>query len=122
MPYLIITNGPTGSGKSGLVQKVINTYQLSPTYTECLIDNLIENHPRYKQAVDNIIKSYCTDIKMCPSLENILLHPTPALIKKFNDAYFKVRKEKHCRRGEAAVTCDALLDHMLGDAFREGIM
>ena len=44
MPYLIITNGPTGSGKSGLVNKVVEHYQLEKNSTSFLIDDLIEQN------------------------------------------------------------------------------
>jgi pantothenate kinase-related protein Tda10 len=46
-PIFIITLGPTGSGKSSLVKKVIKHYNLkihASSFTKILIDDIIEDN------------------------------------------------------------------------------
>ena len=93
--YFIITAGPTGSGKTGLVKATFQKLGLSETseYTKFLIDDLVENEPLYKSEVSKIIstveKSCESNDKNCE--ENKYTNPTPDLLKSFNDAYFNVR-------------------------------
>ena len=56
--YFIITAGPTGSGKTKLVEKTLEKLNINPKteYTKFLIDDLIENDDDYKRLVKEIIK------------------------------------------------------------------
>ena len=103
--YFIITAGPTGSGKTKLVEKTLEKLNINPKteYTKFLIDDLIENDDDYKRLVKEIIKDVevqChenCDILYQKSCKIICekfkyLNPSDNLFKKFNDAYFQIRK------------------------------
>jgi len=87
-PLLIITAGPTGSGKSRMPQLVYNilydTNSRSTKFTEFYIDDYIANSPEYKRAVTEIIEKY--DITNRTTYDD-------ALYKQFDDAYFAMREE-----------------------------
>ena len=88
MPYLIITCGPTGSGKTTLAEETAKQLGLEKgSYVVLLIDAFIENNPAYKEKVDTILaESRCED-------GSCLTNPSPDLYKKFSDAYFSTRRE-----------------------------
>ena len=120
MPYLLITNGPTGSGKSGLVRKTLDFYKLDPSYETFLIDDLIENNDFYKKQIDNLIVQECKSRTLCPVLREKMNNPDENLYKKFGDIYFKTRGktgEKFCNN----MTCDDLIDQMLDDAINRKV-
>lgn len=50
-PYLLITMGPTGSGKSILIKKVQELYNIKFT-DSILIDDLVVANTYYKKAID----------------------------------------------------------------------
>lgn len=77
-PYMIVTAGPTGSGKTMLVNEVIDYLELDPHYVKVLIDDLVENDDEYKQMVYNIITT--------KNFDNIM--------EELNNAYFYVRNKK----------------------------
>ncbi len=87
-PLLIITAGPTGSGKSRMSQLVYNilynTKSRSTKFDEFYIDDYIANSSEYKHAVMDIIEMY-----------NITNRTTinDGMFKAFEDAYFSVREE-----------------------------
>ena len=116
MPYILITNGVTGSGKSKLITETIKYYDLENVYTTVLIDDLVENHPTYKQFVREIMKDVaekCNNDPKC--IKSNYTNPTDELLDKFNNAYYTVRKSPHCVLGNAA-TCDEYNDKKLRDA------
>jgi adenylate kinase family enzyme len=96
MPFIIITCGPTGSGKTSLAEQTAALLNISD-YDTLLIDDVIENNADYKQRVDEILQT-CSDPKTC------LSNPTPELYEKFTKAYFATRKlpNKEC----ADQSCD----------------
>ena len=60
-PYIIITSGPRGAGKTLLADKTIEYLKLfdkdmSTTFTKILIDELIENNKVYKEKISSIVK------------------------------------------------------------------
>lgn len=123
-PYLLITNGPTGSGKSGLVNKTIEHYELEREHSKFLIDDLVEQNPYYKEQIDKIIRKECRSHALCPALAARLQNPDTDFYKQFGDLYFRTRgktgDEKHCYKDSKTVTCDALLDSLLNEAVRSG--
>ncbi len=101
IPSIIFTNGPTGSGKSGLLEKTIellyNTYDISLSdFKSFLIDDYIENSDFYKDKIKDIIKNFnCNDdnidTEKC-DLEN----PSKDLLDAFSSAYFEIRNQGPC--------------------------
>ena len=119
--YLIITNGPTGSGKSGLVNKTISHYGLNTNYKTFLIDDLIENNQFYKDDIMQFISNECGDQTLCKTLENRFLEPDHEMYKAFNNLYFKYRGktgEQWCNNQTS--TCSQYLDTMLDNSIING--
>jgi len=87
-PLLIITAGPTGSGKSRMPQLVYNilygTNSRSTKFDEFYIDDYITNSPEYKDAIAEIIEKH--DITNRTTYDD-------ALYKELDDAYFAAREE-----------------------------
>ena len=118
MPYIIITNGTVGSGKSALIEKTIWHYKLPRTYSLFLIDDLIESNEHYKEMIDKIILSECTNRTLCESLEERILNPNDDLYQKFGAAYFDTRGKtggKWCD----GISCEELLNQMLSTAIED---
>lgn len=114
-PFLIITNGATGSGKSSLVRKTILHCQLEGDYTALLIDDLVENHETYKAGVQAFVSRYCDGkVEYCEALKNLLSSPDSDAHTAFEKLYWSVRGRdgsKHCRTSDGTlVTCDKRLD------------
>lgn len=120
-PYLIITNGPTGSGKSSLVEKTIHHYNLNQNHQKFLIDDLVENNAHYKKAIDMIIRVECSRRQMCQQLKNKLNEPNKDWLQKWAGLYRKYRGstgEKWCDGGRR--TCDESLDLKLSESIGAG--
>ena len=118
MPYVIITNGTVGSGKTSLIEKTIKHYQLAKYPTLFLIDDLIEQNEHYKTLIDVIIKNECNNRTLCKTLEDKIHNPTDEMFQKFGDAYFETRSGgKWCN----SMKCDEFLDIMLQNAITNGI-
>ena len=87
-PLLIITAGPTGSGKSRMPQLVYNMLygvnSRSTKFHEFYIDDYIANSPEYKSAVAEIIQNN--------AITNRTIYDD-ALYKQFDEAYFSGREE-----------------------------
>jgi hypothetical protein len=119
-PYLIITNGPTGSGKTGLVQKTINYYDLDPDYVTARIDDLVETNTQYKQGIDQIILQQCDNkFSLCDNLVEQLNNPSQEMLNQFGDLYLKIRKTKggYCH---ATKSCDSVNDDNMLNAIKSG--
>ena len=111
MPYIIITLGPTGSGKTNLVEKTISHLELNRDYSKFLVDDLVENNQEYKRLVSQIINNvnnkcvqeglYCLDKSTCSKCDtsHYYLQPTNELLQHFNDAYWFVRNAPSCVEG-----------------------
>ena len=127
-PYIIVTLGPTGSGKTKLITKTISYLGLSSSYTKFLVDDLVENNKVYKEKVSAIISKvmrqcqeeakFCLD-KKCDACNtsNYYLNPTAELLKEFNDAYFSVRKGPYCTK-DNILNCDDLNNERLKEAIK----
>jgi predicted ABC-type ATPase len=119
-PYIIITNGPTGSGKNGLIQKVIDKYQLVPTYRRILIDDIVEQSQEYKSRVTAIVNRECRGEtrELCTNLETKMNLLDETIRSEFNDAYFSVRRGYYCGINNTA-TCDEYNDLLLDNAIKQ---
>jgi len=112
-PILLITIGPTGSGKSGLIDQSIKQLNRPGEWHQFLIDDYVENDPIYKKQVLGILTDELR------SQLDALIEPTPELYSKFNDAYFSVRKNIGCgRAGQGG--CDAQFDKDIEEAIQAG--
>ena len=92
-PYLIVTNGTTGSLKTKMAEEIIKYLKLNPTNTKINIDDLVIKNKEYKKRVLDIIKKVakeCNNNKACISekYEN----PSDKLQEDFAKAYYDVRK------------------------------
>ena len=111
-PVLLITAGPTGAGKTLLIDAALRQLRadglLAPSARPqpFLIDELVENDPAYKAAVRAILEAY--------GLES-LAEPSDQLYERFGAAYADVRSNTGCGRATAG-GCDAELDARLDAA------
>jgi len=114
-PYIIITNGLMGSGKSSLVDKVVDQYALCLNNQTFRIDDLIQTNTAYKQSIDRLIEGYCTTRTLCDNLKQSLASPSLELYKEFGELYFYHRgKGKSCD----GMSYDDFLESRLQDAIQ----
>jgi hypothetical protein len=119
-PYLIITAGNTGSGKTALITETMKYLGISKQpYTKILVDDLVENDIEYKIEVQKIINKvyklcreegkFCVDPKCIKCKEDYYYnHPSDELYEDFKKAYFKIRKQKNCNKINPGWDCDEL--------------
>ena len=105
-PLLILTAGPTGSGKSKLFSMVYEMiYKTAPTAQEkrfesFLIDDYVEASDIYKRKVDGILFEFS-----CPNKDTCdFRNPTSDFLKSFETAYMSVRGKEPCT-SEDAIPC-----------------
>ena len=117
-PFLIITAGATGSGKTDLIKNTADYLGVdASSFHKTFIDDLIESDERYVAATKDIVEEVdrnCESDVKCE--ENAYLNPTAELFKKFESAYYKSRDTKGCN-GNADFSCGELLDRNLKDHF-----
>lgn len=121
MPYIIITNGVTGSGKSGLVLKTIAHYKLGSKYQQFLVDDLVTSNSFYKEGIDNYIRKECKSLTLCPSLREKLNDPNTQMYKTFGNLYFTTRGktgQKLCNSNTQS--CDDFLNDLLAQSIEKG--
>lgn len=125
-PYLIITAGATGSGKTRLMQETIEMLGLDPrTVVRILVDDLVENNEQYRRQVQGImhkIEELCEsslDAALCE--RESYEQPSCDVIKQFASAYFSTRDAPGClpEPEYATLNCDQVNDLMLKAAVRE---
>lgn len=104
--FFIITCGPTGSGKTKLVEATLKELGLEcAPYQSFLIDDLVENDADYKDLVSKIIQQIDEECKGDVACEESKFdNPSPELFKQFNDAYYSVRN------GKSGIGCQDLRD------------
>ena len=140
-PVLLITLGPTGSGKSSIPTKVANILGLNDKkFEEALIDNLVENNQNYKDKVKNFIDNRREEYKKTYSglddnvINNMLIdkfttYDIDNTINFFNKIYFETRKQVNCaptntnsdsNNDSNFITCDIRNDLILLDALKSG--
>lgn len=132
-PFILITLGPTGSGKTMLVKEALqyvyggNVNQIP--YQKFLIDDLVENDQVYKEMIDNILSNYIDrnrcrshDEKCVEYIETILDHLSEETLDKFQKAYYDVRTKQGCgKKGDVEKeSCDEKLDRQLTKALVDG--
>jgi chemotaxis protein histidine kinase CheA len=98
--YILITTGPTGSGKSKLPEAVDNYLGLENVLSKAtpfLVDDLVVNNPRYINGVKNYLNKYLDNPA---DLKKSFLTGDSEIIKYFNFLYFDARKETDCKTGK----------------------
>lgn len=126
-PIMIITLGPTGSGKGTLPQKTLNylhsTHAIKShiklsSFTPLLIDDYIEHNSSYKHAVLEMVREACGDSnELCDKMSTAINTLDPKLLHEFATQYFKHRKQPNCN-ANTALSCDELLDQNLKRAIQ----
>ena len=126
-PTLIITCGPTASGKSSLPEKVQNLLNIQGgNFESFLIDDLVEQNPYYKKKVKEYIENERQkNGKTKEQIVEMFLKPTPKMIQDFNYYYAEARKTTNCETGadlrfDWGKSCDILNDLNLTQAFNSG--
>lgn len=123
--FLIITNGVTGSGKSGLVKKVIEKYNIKGEYINFLIDDIVEKNHCYKTFINTLVKEKCeNELTLCEGLKKEVENTSDDLIEAMSDAYFTTRGSKNnqkCCENDTKenITCDDYLDTLIDNAIEE---
>jgi hypothetical protein len=122
MPFLIVTAGPTGSGKTQLIQETFFhlTGQRRLEYISFLVDDLVEQDKEYKQKVDAILDQFQC-IAPYNQLNCDLTRPDPLMLNAFQEAYFEIRKKKGCNENKDNLTCDELNDRNIRLALKKEI-
>jgi len=118
-PYIIVTNGITGSQKTKLYGEIINYLKLKDDNVKIIIDDLVTNNKEYKRKVLEIIKSVnkeCNNRKVC--IENKYKNPDDKLLDAFEKAYFDIRNGKNCSDSYSD-SCDNLNNLNLEKALKE---
>lgn len=117
-PYFLITNGSTGSGKTVLVQCVIEHLELEKDNNKLLIDDLVEKNDSYKVDVLSIMQGVERHFNFVKDdVREAYIHPTEDLIKRFNNAYYTARSGVEGERGSIK-NCNDLLDTRMEGAIR----
>jgi len=118
-PYLIITAGPTGSGKGSLPDKIINYLYLNQNdRVNVLIDDIVVNQENYKKGIKELIQRSCGKLELCDNLKEKINNPNDDILEKFNELYFDTRKSEGCYNTDKS--CDKINDEKLEKAFEEG--
>ena len=86
-PTLIITLGPTGSGKATLMYEAAEEVGVRK-FERVLIDDLVENNEDYKAFIRDIILTH----PFPKGMVQALLDPDEKLLQAFASAYFAARK------------------------------
>lgn len=118
-PYLIVTNGITGSQKTKMADEIISYLKLNTDNVKIIIDNLIINNKEYKNKVSEIIKKVnaeCNNKKNC--IEDKYKNPNEKLLDAFEKAYFDIRNGDNCT-DDYSKSCDKLNDLNLENALKE---
>ena len=118
-PYIIVTNGITGSQKTKMAEEIVNYLKLNNDNVKIIIDDLIRNNKEYKKRVLEIIKKVnaeCNNRKVC--IEDKYKNPDEKLLDAFEKAYFDIRKGEKCTE-DYSNSCDKLNDLNLENALKE---
>lgn len=108
-PFVIITLGPTGAGKSRLVEKTIEDCGLAEragpieTFPVFRVDDLVTQRDDYKDAINNLQISR----------QQTAYEAVADFMKNMGTAYFNSRKKQRCynETDEAILTPDSKKDH-----------
>ena len=121
-PYLIVTNGTTGSLKTKMADYIIDNYKLSTDNIKINIDDLVIKNKEYKKRILDIIKKVnkeCNNNRACilEKYEN----PSDKLLEEFHKAYYDIRTGVDNIECSPRIkkSCDMLNDLNLENALRE---
>jgi hypothetical protein len=116
--YFIITAGPTGTGKTSLVNKTLEHLGINPNLPikRLLIDDLVEQNQVYKNGVDKIIDEVT---KECNGDEKCEDEEYEKNVKNFYDSYSKVRGST-CNN-DTKLNCDDYLETKLIEAIGDKV-
>jgi hypothetical protein len=115
--YFIITAGPTGSGKTKLVDETLKVLGIQGhPVKKYLIDDYVEGNSGYKERIKKIIKEVENECKEKGNSVNECVkqaydNPTSELFEKFKLAYFEARTHGCMERG--SVGCNTVLNQNL---------
>ena len=124
-PYLIITAGATGSGKTRLMKETVALLGLDiRTVVKILVDDLVEFNEKYRKKVDSIMKRI---EQLCEGSQEgkdecekkAYENPSDELIESFGTAYFNVRDSPGCWADFPELNCNDINDLLLDKAVRE---
>jgi hypothetical protein len=126
-PFAIFTMGPTGSGKSTLVNKTIELLYKTrsvPSYNSIILDELIENNNLYKAGVKDIVTRFHCNESMNPGTECDLNNPSTEILDNFYNSYKTTRFGKgNCvqfNSDAADKSCDDLFNEKWESSVRKG--
>lgn len=120
-PCLILTAGPTGSGKSDLTKMALELLYSTKGLPKCkkfLVDDLVETSDLYKKKVDDIITKFGCD-KSVTSGKCDLKNPSTALLNEFEEAYMSTRKDGPCN-SVIPESCNDVFKKRIKIAIEEG--
>lgn len=103
--YVIVTMGPTGAGKSGLVKATAEHLGLDTVPAAILVDDFVENNIEYKRRVLEILLELYKG-KTMEEFKALMMDPTPAMYAAFTKAYFEVRFSAPCVSLLSLGNCD----------------
>jgi predicted kinase len=122
-PSIIFTAGPTGSGKSGLLNKTIQLLyknKIPPRFISFLIDDYVEGSTYYKDRINEIIEKYNCTSSVEPGSECDLVNPSNDLLEDFGKAYFDIREKGPCVNDDISKSCKQIYNEQLRDAIQSG--
>jgi len=125
--YFILLGGPTGSGKTDLIQAIFTHLGISTEtkYDKFIIDDLVENDPFYKKQVDSILSQLKLSCKKTNKKQNCMKTffqaPSDELFNQFENAYKKTRSKPggclaYQKEGN---TCDNIFQNRLANYFNK---
>ena len=112
--YVIVTMGPTGSGKSKLAPAVAGRLDIDKDcpLEHILVDDLVEANDAYKRRVLSLLLEYRAG-KTEDEFKEIMLSPSKEMYAAFEEAYHTVRKQALCRKKLHEGSCDNANDTRL---------
>lgn len=116
--FFIILCGPTGVGKTGLLNKIVHDLNIGD-YVKISIDDYIEQSKDYKTKINTLLNFFDENKqnaikKITQIVENNSIHKKKLLTDIFNNIYSS-NKHKSCKPA-SNLTCFEIHDHKLNDA------
>lgn len=115
IPYIIITAGPAGAGKSKLPKLIIDKLKLNSKFVNIQIDDIVQSNPTYKSKINSIITNKGLNKKVINKITSNTFNNNN-LVKRIENAYFAVREGNFCGK-KSNMTCNEYNDALLNDAF-----
>ena len=109
MPLLVLTAGPTGSGKSKLFDRIFHLLYktnkiVKKKFESFLIDDYVENSDYYKREVDGILEEFsCIPLKKRDREICNFRNPSPDFVNAFFEAYTEARNNDSC--SQSNISC-----------------